>query len=122
VNDLLLVGTFDDNKLYWGEGTATSVSVSEPSNISTDANGRVFVAEGSTTGARILRYHQQGPTGETVVADSLSGVAGMAVDPVGNIYAVEQGTSRIIVITSDGRLLLWSSDTIDPQYIAFTQY
>jgi hypothetical protein len=122
VNNLILVGTFDDNKVYWGEGTSTSAAVSEPANLSTDANGRVFVAEGSTTGARILRFHQQGPTGETVVADNLSGVAGMAVDPVGNVYAVEQGASRVIVVTHDGKLLLWTSDVVDPQYIALTQY
>ncbi len=122
VNDILLVGTFDDNKVYWGNTLDNSATVEQPVSISTDSNGRVFVAEGSTTNARILRFHQQGPTGETVVADALGGVSGMAVDPVGNLYAVEQGSARIIVITYDNHLLVWSTDVVDPQYLAFTQY
>lgn len=122
VEDILLVGLFDSNQVLWGTGTDASAGVNEPVGISTDANGRVYAAEGSVNNARILRFHQTGPEGLTIVADALSGVAGMVVDPVGNIYAVEQGAARIILITFDGQLFTWVSDVIDPQYIAFTQY
>ena len=80
------------------------------------------MTEGSDTGARIWRFNQRNGGGATIVADTMQGLAGMAVDPVGNIYAIEQGASRIDLITFDGLLFTWVSDTIDPQYLAFTQY
>lgn len=121
VEDLMIVGLFDSDQAQW-VATGDAASVSQPVGISTDATGRVYVAEGATANARVVRYQQRGPVGETVVADSLSGIAGLAVDPVGNIYAVEQGANRVILISFDGVLYTWVSDTLDPQYLAFTQY
>ncbi len=121
VDDLMLVGLFDSDQAVWVASGETA-SVGQPVGISTDATGRVYIAEGESQNARVIRYQQRGPTGETVVADSLSGIAGLAVDPVGNIYAVEQGANRVILIGFDGKLYTWVSDTLDPQYLAFTQY
>jgi hypothetical protein len=50
------------------------------------------------------------------------GPCGIAIDLVGNIFAVEQGAGRIILTTYDGKAYSWISDVEDPQYLAFTQY
>lgn len=121
VEDLMIVGLFDSDSVVWN-ASGQSAAINDPVGVSTDATGRVYVAEGSSQNARIVRYHQRGPTGATTVADALSGIAGLAVDPVGNIYAVEQGANRIILISYDGQLYSWVTDTLDPQYLAFTQY
>jgi streptogramin lyase len=89
--------------------------------ITTDANGRVYVAEGTATNAKIYRYHQSEPSGKTVVADGLQGASGIAVDPVGNVYISEPGASRISLATIDGQFYFWSS-VPQPQQLAFTPY
>lgn len=120
VNDVMLVGLFDANLLWWG--TQASTTVNQPVNIGTDSTGRVYVAEGLSSGAKIYRYHQRDPSGMTVVADSLSGVSGFVVDPVGNIYISEAGASRILLSTQSGNLLIWASGVTAPEYMTFTQY
>lgn len=122
VNDLMLVGLYDESKVYWGGSTsAPHTSVTEPVMIATDGNGRVFVAEGSATNAKVHRFHQQNPSGQTVVADGLNGATGIAVDAVGNIYIAEPGASRIVLATYDEQLYNWGS-VVAPQYMTFTQY
>ncbi len=121
VNDRMIVGDTGANQVIWGVGGAT-VTFNQPVNVAIDGMGRVYVAEGLPTGARVLRYHQEGPTGETVVADALRGPQGIAVDPVGNIYVVEKGNLRITVISHDQVAYTFASGLIDPNYLAFTQY
>lgn len=120
VNDLMLVGLYSLSQVFWGE--TTSASVTQPVNIGTDATGRVYVAEGSATGAKIYRFHQNDPSGKVAVADNLSGVGGFVVDPVGNIYISEAGASRILVSLYNGQLNIWASGVTAPEYMAFTQY
>jgi hypothetical protein len=122
VNDIMLVGLFNSSKVYWG-GTETSPSdtVQEPVMITTDANGRVYVAEGTASNAKVYRYHQSDPSGKTVVADGLQGASGIAVDPVGNVYIAEPGASRIALATIDGQFYFWSA-VPQPQQLAFTPY
>jgi streptogramin lyase len=122
VNDIMLVGLFNNSKVYWG-GTESSPNdtIQEPVMITTDANGRVYVAEGTATNAKIYRYHQSEPSGKTVVADGLQGASGIAVDPVGNVYISEPGASRISLATIDGQFYFWSS-VPQPQQLAFTPY
>lgn len=122
VDDLLLVGLFDSSKVLWGgESSSPSDTVSEPVMITTDSSGRVFVAEGTATNAKVYRYHQTSPSGKTVVADGLNGATGIAVDPVGNIYIAEPGSSRIALATIDGLFYFWAS-VPQPQQLAFTPY
>lgn len=122
VNDLMLVGLFDDSKVYWGkDAAAPNTTVSEPVMIATDGNGRVYVAEGSASNAKVYRFHQKSPEGKKTVADGLNGATGIAVDAVGNIYIAEPGASRIVLATYDQQLYNWGSITA-PQYMAFTQY
>ncbi|UOF01782.1 NHL repeat-containing protein [Bdellovibrio reynosensis] len=122
VNDLMLVGLYDESKVFWGkEQTSPNTSVTEPVMIATDATGRVFVAEGAATNAKVYRFHQQNPDGKTTVADGLNGATGIAVDAVGNIYIAEPGASRIVLATYDNQLYNWSS-IVAPQYMTFTQY
>ena len=120
VNDLLLVGLFDENRVHWGSQSSTTVS--QPVNIGTDSTGRVYVAEGLTSGAKIYRFNQREAQGSTVVADNLSGVSGFVVDPVGNIYISEAGASRILLSTQAGDLLVWASGVTAPEYMTFTKY
>jgi len=122
VNDLMLVGLYDDSAVYWGNSTsAPSTTISEPVMIATDATGRVYVAEGSASNAKIYRFNQQSPAGKKTVADGLNGAAGIAVDAAGNIYIAEPGASRIVLATYDQELYSWSN-IVAPQYMAFTQY
>lgn len=120
VNDIMLVGLFDDNKVWWGSSESTTLN--QPVNIGTDSTGRVYVAEGLSSGAKIYRFHQKEPTGSTVVADNLSGVSGFVVDPVGNMYISEAGASRILLSTQSGNLLVWASGVTAPEYMTFTKY
>lgn len=122
VNDILLVGLYDAAKVLWG-GTANSPSDSilEPVMITTDANGRTYIAEGTATNAKVYRYHQSEPSGKTVVADNLSGATGIAVDAVGNIYIAEPGASRISLVTFKNEFFFWTSVN-QPQQMAFTPY
>lgn len=122
VNDLLLVGLFESSKVFWGGQTnSPSDTVLEPIMIATDANGRVFVAQGTSSNAKVFRYHQDAPNGKTVVADGLNGASGIAVDPVGNIYIAEPGSSRIALADIDGNFYFWAS-VPQPQQLAFTPY
>ena len=122
VNDILLVGLFDSAQVLWGGLTSSpTASIAEPVMITTDANGRVYVAEGTATNAKVWRYHQSEPTGKTAVADNLNGATGIAVDPVGNVYIAEPGASRIALATFGGQFFLWAT-VPQPQQLAFTPY
>lgn len=122
VDDLLLVGLYDTNEVFWGsETTSPSDSVQEPVMIATDGTGRIYVAEGTFSNARVYRYNQNSPAGKTVVADSLSGATGIAVDSVGNIFIAEPGASRISLVTHKNQLFYWAN-VVAPLYLAFTQY
>jgi secreted PhoX family phosphatase len=122
VNDLLLVGLFESSRVSWGGQTSSPTdTVLEPIMIATDANGRVFVAQGTASNAKVFRYHQEGPSGKAVVADGLNGASGIAVDPVGNIYIAEPGSSRIALADIDGNFYFWAS-VPQPQQLAFTPY
>lgn len=123
VNDILLVGLFDISRVLWGgsESSSPSDSITEPVMITTDANGRVYVAEGTATNAKVYRYQQSAPSGKTTVADGLQGATGIAADPVGNIYIAEPGASRIALATFDGQFFFWAS-VPQPQQLAFTPY
>lgn len=122
VNDLMLVGLYDEQKVFWGGGaSAPSSTVTEPVMIATDGTGRVYVAEGAASNAKILRFHQRTPEGRKEVANGLNGATGIAVDAVGNIYIAEPGASRIILVTFDQELYSWAS-IVAPQYLAFKQY
>lgn len=122
VNDILLVGLYSAAKVLWGGATSSpSDTVLEPVMITTDANGRTYVAEGTATNAKVYRYHQSEPSGKTVVADNLSGATGIAVDSVGNIYIAEPGASRISLVTFRNEFFFWTSVN-QPQQMAFTPY
>lgn len=122
VNDLLLVGLYDAGTVYWGSSAdAPSTSVTEPVMIATDSTGRVYVAEGAATNAKVHRFNQRNPDSKTTVANGLNGATGIAVDPAGNIYIAEPGASRLVLVTYDGQLYNWASVTV-PQYLAFTKY
>lgn len=122
VNDIMLVGLYSLSEVFWGGPSGVSTTVSQPVNIGTDATGRVYVAEGLATGAKIYRFHQNEPAGKVAVADSLSGVGGFVVDPVGNVYISEAGASRILVALHNGQLNVWASGVTAPEYMTFTQY
>lgn len=123
VNDLLVASVFDTNTVFWGRSSASpSTTVSQPVNVAMDSTGRVYIAEGLASNAHVYRFSQEGPTGMTPVADSLNGPQGIAVDPAQNIFVVEQGAGRIVLVTYDGNLFQWAAGLVDPQYLAFTQY
>lgn len=122
VNDQPIIGLYDENKVQWGAAAATATEVQRPVSASIDGTGRVYVAEGDPQNGKVYRFHQQTPGEATLVADNLVGPMGIAVDLAGNIFVVEQGAGRIVLITFDGLKYAWLSDVKDPQYLAFTQY
>jgi sugar lactone lactonase YvrE len=124
VGDLMIVGDYSQGKVYWGtESNSPSASVSQPVNAAIDGMGRVYVAEGLSANARVLRFDQTQPGGAgEVVADALQGPQGIAVDPVGNVYIVEKVQARITLVSHDRKVYNWVTGLTDPQYIAFTQY
>ncbi len=123
VDDQPIVGLFNENKVFWGWKSAdTAASIDAPINASIDGTGRVYVAQGDPKNGKVMRYHQRDPGEGTLVADNILGPTGIAVDLVGNIFLVEQGAGRIILVTYDGRKYAWITDVEDPQYLAFTQY
>ncbi len=122
VNDIMLVGLFDLAKiLFGGIESSPSYTVQEPVMITTDGNGRVYVVEGTASNAKVYRFHQSEPSGVKVVADTLSGATGLAVDSVGNIYISEPGASRISLVTFKNEFFFWANITA-PQYMSFTPY
>ncbi len=123
VDDQPIVGLFSENKVFWGwDAEGTSAAVTSPINASIDTTGRVYVGQGDPQNGKVYRYDQRTPGEPTLVADGLIGPAGIAVDLVGNIFLVEQGAGRIVLITYDGTTFSWLSDVEDPQFLAFTQY
>jgi sugar lactone lactonase YvrE len=123
VNDTMIVGDYATNLVTWGTSAGgPSATVTNIQNMAIDGMGRVYVAEGASSGARVWRYHQTDSGGATVVADSLQTPSGIAVDPVGDIYIVEKGQSRITLVTQDAKLYTWVSGLSDPDFLAFTQY
>jgi sugar lactone lactonase YvrE len=123
VDDTMIVGDYGTDLVTWGiSAGGPSATVANIQNLAIDGFGRVYVAEGSASGARVWRYHQTAPGGAEVVADSLQTPSGIAVDPVGNIYIVEKGQSRITLVTQDRKLYTWVSGLSDPDFLAFTQY
>ena len=54
-----------------------------------------------------------------MVADSLSGATGIAVDSVGNIFIAEPGASRISLVTHKNQFFYWAN-VVAPLYLAFT--
>ena len=122
VSDIPIVGLFEENKVVWGiEEGAPSTEVASPSGISIDGTGRVYVSEGLQSG-QVFRFHQKEPGDKSLVSNGIVGPLGIAVDPVGNIFLVEQGAGRVIVISYEKIKYSWISDLNDPQYLAFTQY
>jgi hypothetical protein len=124
VDDVPLVGLYDENSLSWGwngEG-AQKTEITNPVNVSIDGTGRVYGAAGGITDGQVNRYHQRSAEGGFVVATGLAGPLGIAVDLVGNIFIAEQGAGRIILVNYEGRAFSWLSGVEDPQYLAFTQY
>jgi sugar lactone lactonase YvrE len=125
VNDQPVVGLYDANKVLWGwdENGAETADVPTPVNATIDGTGRVYVAQGDPTAGQVFRFHQHEPGPDAkLVADGLYGPAGIAVDLIGNIFLVEQGAGRVVLVTYDGHLYSWLDDVSDPQYLAFTQY
>jgi sugar lactone lactonase YvrE len=123
VDDTMIVGDYATNTVSWGAAAGgPSASVGNIQNLAIDGMGRVYVAEGSASGARVWRYHQKDPGGAQIVADLLQSPSGLAVDPVGNIYIVEKGQSRITLVSQDAKLYTWVSGLSDPDFLAFTQY
>ncbi len=123
VNDLMICAIFDSNSVFWGTSeSGSSANVSQPVNTAIDSTGRIYVAEGLSSNAHVYRYSQRTPTQKTAVADQLNGPQGIAVDPAQNIFVVEQGAGRIVLVTFDGQLYQWATGLSDPQYLAFTQY
>ncbi len=122
VDDVMIVGFVNDNRVVWRtkDGQESSVSVSKPVNASLDSTGRVYIAEGEDQLARVLRFHQLSPNdGGTIVAENLTGPQGIAVDPVGNVYVVVAG--GIKVISHEGLIYPWVSKMV-PVEMAFTKY
>lgn len=124
VDDTPVVGLYSAGKVFWGwdEEASPRYAMDSVVNASIDGTGRVYVAQGGFEDGNVTRFHQRKPEGDTLVADGLLGPSGIAVDLVGNIFIVEQGAARIVLITFDGRKYAWLSGCEDPQYLSFTQY
>lgn len=123
VDDIPLVGLSNENKIFWSwSGAGPTASIDSPNNIAIDGTGRVYVAKADPLAGAIYRYHQREPGEAKLVADNLFGPTGIAIDLIGNVFVVEQGANRIVLVTDDGKKFEWLTGIEDGQYLAFTQY
>jgi sugar lactone lactonase YvrE len=123
VDDIPLVGLFNEDKVFWSwTNDGPTASIESPNNIAIDGTGRVYVAKADPLAGEIHRYNQREPGEGQVVANNLLGPTGIAIDLVGNMFVVEQGANRIVLVTDDGKKFEWLTGIMDGQYLAFTQY
>ncbi|MES2746248.1 MAG: hypothetical protein V4655_12530 [Bdellovibrionota bacterium] len=123
VDDIPIIGLFNENRLSWSWDINTnSTTIDRPNNAAIDGTGRVYVAEADPLAGRVHRFHQREPGASVVVAEGLLGPTGLAVDLVGNLFIVEQGASRIVLVTFDNKKFAWMTEISDGQYLAFSQY
>ncbi len=66
--------------------------------------------------------HGRGRQSRRRRATALQSPLGIAVDPVGNVYVIEQASGRLVLVTTDGKRFSWVTGFLDPQYVALTQY
>lgn len=123
VDDIPLVGLFNEDKVFWSwTSEGPTASIESPNNIAIDGTGRVYVAKADPLAGEIYRYNQREPGEGQLVANNLLGPTGIAIDLVGNMFVVEQGANRIVLVTYDGKKFEWMTGIVDGQYLAFTQY
>lgn len=123
VDDIPIVGLFNENALSWSWDASTNrTTLDRPNGASIDGTGRVYVAQADPLAGRVYRFNQREAGEAVVVASELLGPTGIAVDLVGNLFVVEQGASRIVLVTFDGKKFAWMTDVVDGQYLAFSQY
>lgn len=123
VDDIPVIGLFNEGQVFWSwQPGAATAAIANPNNASIDGTGRVYIAQADPENGQVIRYHQREPGEGTIVADGLLGPTGIAADLVGNLFVVEQGANRIILVSYEGKKFDWMGDIQDGQYLAFTQY
>lgn len=88
-----------------------SVSVNNPSDLTVDGSGDVYVAD--TGNGRVLKLSPSGKIlmtlGKGGSGNALSSPSGIAVDSQGNIYVSETGKGKVVEYTGAGSLIrTWS--------------
>lgn len=89
-------------------GDGAPVAVGAATGVAVDRSGNVFVAAGN----RLLEYDRAGePIRDWTDADGLafSGLADVAVDRDGRVFALDAGNGRVIAIAPDGTVTAWGS-------------
>jgi hypothetical protein len=82
------------------DGTGTNASFAEPTYISIDGSGNLYVADASSSVGESLRKITPAGVVSTLCNQCLSEVGGIVVDPAGhNIYATEYYTSVVDLIS-----------------------
>lgn len=123
VDDTPLVGLFNENRMAWSwNESENTTTIDRPNGAAIDGTGRVYVAQADPLAGQVYRFNQREPGIPTLVASDLLGPTGLAVDLVGNLFIVEQGASRIVLVTFEGKKFAWLTDVEDGQYLAFSQY
>lgn len=122
VDDIPLIGLFNENKMSWSWDLSVSDGIDRPNGVAVDGTGRVYVAQADPLAGSVYRFDQRTAGNRTAVAAELLGPTGLAVDLVGNLFIVESGASRIVLVTYDGKKFAWLTGLEDGQYLAFSQY
>lgn len=122
VDDIPLIGLFNENTLSWGWKADGPATVDRPNGVAVDGTGRVYVAQADPLAGSVSRFNPRDSGNKTLVASELLGPTGLAVDLVGNLFIVEAGASRIVLVTFDGKKFAWLTGVEDGQYLAFAQY
>jgi sugar lactone lactonase YvrE len=88
----------------WGPFLGDNVTIDEPAGVAV-SGGDFYVLDRGTP--RILRLDAGGRLLAVLSMESLGtyGLNGLAVDPVGNMYAADTGRNRILVFAPNGSLL-----------------
>jgi sugar lactone lactonase YvrE len=82
------------------DGTGTNASFSEPTYITIDAAGNLYVADQNSSTGEFLRKITPAGVVSTLCSQCLSEVGGIVVDPAGhNLYATEYYTSVVDLIS-----------------------
>ncbi len=114
-------------------GSATAANLSAPSGIGVDAGGNVYIASGgvvrfvgtngviTTLAGTGAAGAYSGENGNALAAVIPTAIRGLAIDPVGNVFAADTGGNRVLAVTgSSAATVAFGNQTVGTSSTAQT--